>query len=70
MAIGRVLIMTGLAFVAAGLLLTFAGKLPFSLGRLPGDLLVRRKGATFYFPLATCVLLSLVASLVLWLFRK
>ncbi len=70
MAIGRALILAGLVLVAAGLLLTFVGRLPFNLGRLPGDILVRKKGATFYFPLATCVILSLVASLLLWLFRR
>lgn len=67
---GRMLILAGLVLIALGLLITFAGRLPLKLGRLPGDIYIHGKNSTFYFPLATCLLLSLLLSLVMWLFRK
>jgi len=70
MAIGRMVIMLGLVLVVFGVLLTFAGRLPFRLGRLPGDIYVQGKNSTFYFPLVTCLILSAVFSLVMWLFRR
>ena len=70
MPLGRMLIGIGLALILAGVLLTFAGRLPFRLGRLPGDIYFHGKHATFYFPVATCILLSAALSLALWLLRK
>jgi hypothetical protein len=70
MAPGRLLIVAGLVLLAAGLLLTFAGRLPLKLGRLPGDIYIQGKNSSFYFPLATCLLLSFAASLILWLVRR
>jgi len=70
MPIGRVIIVLGLFLVAFGLLLTFAGRLPFRLGRLPGDIFVQGKNSSFYFPLATCLILSALFSLVMWLLRR
>lgn len=67
---GRMLIVLGLGIAALGLLLTFAGRLPFRLGRLPGDIYVQGKHSTFYFPLVTCLILSALFSLILWLFRR
>ena len=64
---GRTLIVIGLVFVAAGLLLTI---FPVRLGRLPGDIVVRGKNSTFYFPLVTCLLISAVLTLVLWLVNR
>ena len=66
---GKLLIILGLALAAAGLLLTFGGKIPF-IGKLPGDLRIERENFTFYFPLGTCLLLSLLLSLIFWLFRR
>lgn len=60
----RWLIVAGLLLLAAGLLLRLAPRLPW-LGLLPGDILVRRRNFTFYFPLATCLLLSILFSLLL-----
>ncbi len=68
--LGRMLITAGLVLVAFGLLLTFAGRLPFRMGRLPGDIVLRGRNSTFYFPLATCLILSLLLSLLMWLFRR
>ena len=66
---GRLLIAAGVLLAAVGVVLILAGKVPF-LGRLPGDIVYRKGGTTFYFPLVTCLLLSLVLSLVLSLFRR
>ena len=66
---GRLLIILGLTLAAAGLLLTFAGKIPL-IGKLPGDLRIERENFSFYFPLGTCLLLSLLLSLLFWLFRR
>jgi hypothetical protein len=67
--IGRVLIVVGALILVLGVLLTFAGRVPF-LGRLPGDFVFRRGNATFYFPLVTSLLLSILVSALLWLFRR
>lgn len=63
---GKLLIYFGLALVVAGLLLTLFGRLNWPLGRLPGDIVYRGKNTTFYFPLATSVLVSVVLSLLLY----
>jgi hypothetical protein len=65
--VGRALIVLGLLLVAAGALLSLVGKVPW-LGRLPGDIHVERGNWTFYVPLATSLLLSVVLSLLFWLF--
>lgn len=70
MGLGRMLIVLGLVLVGAGLLLSFGGRLPLRLGRLPGDLYFQGKNSSFYFPITTCILLSLALSLVLWIVRK
>jgi hypothetical protein len=67
---GRALIIAGLILLAAGVLISFAPKLPTWLGRLPGDITFKRDNFSFYFPLATCLLLSVIISLILWLLRK
>lgn len=64
---GRTLIAIGAILVIVGLLLTLGARLPFRIGRLPGDIVIRGKNSVFYFPLMTCLLLSLVLSLVMWL---
>ncbi len=67
--IGRFLVIAGLLLAAAGAILWLAPKLPW-LGRLPGDIIVKRENFTFYFPLGTCILISIILSLILWLFRR
>lgn len=64
------LIALGLVLVVAGVLFSFGARLPFRLGRLPGDILIRGKNSSFYFPLATCFLLSILLSVVMWVVRK
>jgi hypothetical protein len=70
MSVGRMLIALGIVLVVLGLLFTIGEKLPMHLGRLPGDIYVRGKQASFYFPIVTCILLSVVLSLVIWLVRR
>jgi hypothetical protein len=67
--LGRALIGLGAVLVVVGFLLLFSGKVPF-LGKLPGDFLIKRENFTFYFPLATSIVLSLLISLILYLSRK
>jgi len=66
---GRLLLLLGAVLVALGGILMLAGKVPW-LGKLPGDLSYKGEHVTFYFPLATCLLLSLLISLLLYLFRR
>lgn len=66
---GKLLILLGVLLIAAGALLTFAGKIPW-LGKLPGDIYYKSDHVTFYFPLATCVVISIVLSLLFYLFRR
>ncbi len=69
---GRFLIALGIALAVLGLFLQFGGRVPFlsKLGRLPGDIHVQRPGFSFYFPLTTSILLSVVVTAVLALLRK
>ena len=67
--LGKTLIYLGLLLVVIGLVLSLAGKLPW-LGHLPGDISIERERFSFYFPLATCILISIVISLVLYFFRR
>ena len=66
---GRPFLIAGAMLLGVGLLLTFTEKIP-GLGRLPGDIVWRRGSFTFYFPLATCVIVSLVLTLLFRLFRR
>ena len=72
--LGRLLLILGLAIAAAGLLLMFWDKIPglsrLPLGRLPGDINIDREGFRFSFPIVTCLIVSVVLSLLLWLFRR
>lgn len=70
MQLGRALIVFGVLLVVLGLAVTYGGRLPIRLGRLPGDIAYRGRNSSFYFPIATCILLSVVLSLPMWLFRR
>jgi uncharacterized protein HemY len=67
--IARVLILAGAVLVVAGLVMLGIGKIPF-LGKLPGDIMIKRENFTFYFPLATSIVISILISLVLYLISK
>lgn len=66
---GKSLIVLGLIIALIGVIVTFAGKIPW-LGRLPGDIYIKKDNFTFYFPLATSIIVSLILSFILWLLRK
>ncbi|MBV8901997.1 MAG: DUF2905 domain-containing protein [Acidobacteriia bacterium] len=67
---GRLLIVVGLAIAGLGALLAIANRFNFPLGRLPGDIAWRGKNTTVYFPWVTCLLLSVLGTLILWLINR
>ena len=67
--VGKLLIISGLVIAMVGVLALVAEHIPW-LGRLPGDITIRRDGLTIYVPLASCLLVSVALSLVLYLFRR
>ncbi len=67
--LARFLIILGVLLVAVGLALLLLPKIP-GLGRLPGDIVIKRENFTFYFPLGTSILISVILSLIFWLFRR
>jgi hypothetical protein len=68
--LGKILIITGAILIVAGLVLYFAGNKLNWLGHLPGDIRIERENFRFYFPITTMIILSAVASFVLWIIRK
>lgn len=68
--LGKLLIILGIVLIAAGLVLIFFARLHLPLGRLPGDIIYRGKHTTFYFPLATSILLSALLTLILYLIGR
>jgi hypothetical protein len=67
--LGKGLILVGLLIAAVGVLFLFSEKIGW-IGRLPGDITIRRGNYTVHFPLATCLIISVLLSLLIWLFRK
>jgi Protein of unknown function (DUF2905) len=67
--LGKILIVLGLAIMVIGAVLWKTGGLG-GLGKLPGDIFVQKENATFYFPIVTCLVISIVLTLVTWLLRK
>jgi hypothetical protein len=67
--LGRILLVIGLVIAGIGLVLIFAVKIPW-FGRLPGDFFWRGKNVSFYFPLATSILVSLILTLILWFIHR
>ncbi|MBI3670264.1 MAG: DUF2905 domain-containing protein [Acidobacteria bacterium] len=65
--LGKLLLVFGAVLVAAGAILLLGARLPFRLGRLPGDIVYQGRNTTFYFPVVTCFVLSVALALVLWL---
>ena len=64
----KLLVTIGLVILIIGLLWPLISKL--GLGRLPGDILIRREGFTFYFPIATSIIVSVVVTVIIWWFRR
>ena len=67
--LGRLLLFLGAMLIVIGVLFYFAPKLPLRLGQLPGDIIHRGPHGTFYFPLVSCLVISVSISLILWLFN-
>jgi Protein of unknown function (DUF2905) len=65
--LGKFLLVVGVVLAAAGALLMSGSKLPFRLGRLPGDIVVQGRNGGFYFPIVTCIILSVVLTLLMWI---
>ena len=66
---GKLLIIVGIVCIAVGVLITYGPKIPF-LGKLPGDLFVEKGNFKFYFPITTCIIVSIILSLLLFLFNR
>lgn len=66
---GKILIVIGIITVLIGLLFMFGSKIPF-VGRLPGDIAIQKKNFGFYFPITTCIVISIIISFILWLFGR
>ena len=66
---GKLLFVAGLVMAVVGLVLWKTGGLG-GLGRLPGDISVGRPGVSFYFPITTCIVVSVILTLLMWLFRR
>jgi Protein of unknown function (DUF2905) len=68
--VGRWLVVIGLLCVAAGLVAMLGERFGIKLGSLPGDIVIRRKNGAFYFPVVTCLIVSVLLSLISWLFTR
>lgn len=68
-AFGKILIGLGILMIIVGGLVVIGGKIPF-IGRLPGDITIQRKNFSFYFPVTTCIIISIIFSLIMWLLRR
>ena len=66
-ALGKLLLTLGLVVTGVGALLFYGGKLPFHLGHLPGDISYQGRRTSFYFPLVTCIVLSVAITLLFWI---
>jgi len=67
--LGKILVLFGIIIIVVGFFLMFWDKVPF-IGKLPGDIYIKKKNFTFYFPIVTSILLSIIISLILYLFKK
>jgi len=67
--IGKLLIFAGIFILVLGVVFIFGDKIPY-IGRLPGDIIIKKKNFTFYFPIVTSIILSLIISFILYLLKK
>jgi DUF2905 family protein len=65
--LGKLLLVVGVVLLGAGVLLVFGARLPFRLGRLPGDISYQGRHRSFYFPVVTCVVASVLLTLIMWI---
>ncbi|MEO6695511.1 MAG: DUF2905 domain-containing protein [Ignavibacteria bacterium] len=69
MALGKILIITGVIIFITGIIITFFDKIPF-LGKLPGDITIKKENFTIYFPIVTSIIISIILSLIFYLINK
>ena len=67
--LGKILVYIGILLVVIGIVLSVAGKIPW-FGHMPGDITIQRDRFTFYFPIATCIVISVIVSIILYFFRR
>ncbi|MBT1071788.1 DUF2905 domain-containing protein [Pelotalea chapellei] len=67
--LGRSLVTIGVVLVVVGLIISLGPRIPW-IGKLPGDIYIKKENFSFYFPIGTCILISLLLSFVLWLLRR
>ena len=67
--LGKSIILTGIIFILVGIFVTIAGKVP-GFGKFPGDIFIKKENFSFYFPLTTCILLSIILSVVMYFLCK
>lgn len=67
--IGRLFIILGIVFIVVGIILWSRIRIPF-LGKLPGDIIVKKENFTVYIPIASCVIISIILSLLFWFFSR
>ncbi len=67
--LGKSIILIGIVLIVIGIIMTVAGKIP-GVGKLPGDILIKKENFSFYFPLTTCILLSIIISAIMYFFSK
>jgi hypothetical protein len=68
--IGKLIVILGVVLVAIGLVVVLAGRAGLPLGRLPGDIVYQGKNTTVYFPIVTCIVVSVILSLIFWLVAR
>jgi hypothetical protein len=68
-ALGKLLILLGVLIIVIGIVLVVGEKIPW-IGKLPGDLIIKKNKYTFYFPITTSILISIILTLLLWIFRR
>jgi len=68
-ALGKMLIILGIVAAAIGVVLVLSQRIPY-IGRLPGDIYVKKDSFTFYFPFTTCIIVSILLTLIFWIFRR
>ncbi len=67
--LGKMLILIGVLIIVIGLLFIVGEKIPW-IGRLPGDIIIKKEKFSFYFPITTCIIISIILTLLFWIFRK
>jgi hypothetical protein len=68
-ALGKMLILLGVFIILIGLFLLLGDRIPW-IGKLPGDIIIRKEKFSFYFPITTCIIISIILTFFFWLFRK